>query len=361
MRANDPVNENKSTETRKSKPKAAPGRMKRTKSSQHQAFWNAGMLLGLGWLVYNLLALWYRWLRPDPDFLAFTASVAELLAIASFIGFQTERGRDIADRVDNVLPLHLFWGTARRAFFTSWTAAVLTGLLLFVGSPIAAQMYRERGAADLERGAYSDAVRAFQQAISLDADEARAHFNLASAYETLHEEEKAISEYQLALELEHDFWPTYNNLGRLYIEARNRPDAALEILLSGQRQTETQLGSAVLGKNTAWAYWKAGYPRTALMELQNAEILLGEIWAEGEAVEIYLAEASRIKALVFEELTDAPNAFSAWQDCLGFSLTVAESAACTTPGIQPPPDCLEAQQLAAEAREKILLYQGDEG
>ena len=36
----------------------------------HAWLWNVGMLLGLALLVYHLLALWYRWLRPDPEFLA---------------------------------------------------------------------------------------------------------------------------------------------------------------------------------------------------------------------------------------------------------------------------------------------------
>jgi len=321
--------------------------------------WNAGMLLGLALLVYHLLALWYRWLRPDPEFLAFSASVAELLAIASFIGFQTDRGKDLAQGFGDGRPVRMLWGTPRRAFATTWTAAILTGLVLYVGSPVAARMYRERGAEALEQGTYSEAIRFFQQAISLDPGEARTHFNLASVYEALHEEEKAISEYQVALELEHDFWPSYNNLGRLLIEARARPDAALAVLLAGERQAGTDLGRAVIGKNVAWAYLEMGYPWTALSELRRAESLLREMWAEGESVEIYLAETSRLEAHIQQSLMNQDDMLSAWQDCLGFALAVAESAVCTQTGIQPPPDCLQAQQWVAEAREQIAVSEGD--
>jgi Tfp pilus assembly protein PilF len=332
----------------------------REASGAHRVWlWNAGVLLGLALLVYHLLALWYRWLRPDPEFLAFTASVAELLAIGSFIGFQTERGRDLAEGFGDVRPMRALWGTPPRAFATVWTLAVLSGLALYLGSPLAAQTDRQRGAEALEQGRYSDAIQFFLQSISLEPDEARTHFDLASVYEALHDEEKAIGEYQIALELEHDFWPSYNNLGRLLIEARGRPDAALAVLLAGERQAGTDLGRAVIGKNVAWAYLEMGFPRTALSELQRADTLLRQLWAEGESVEIYLAETSRLEARIQRNLSNQDEMLSAWQDSLGFSLAVAESAVCTQTGIQPPPDCLQAQQWVAEAREQIADTEGD--
>ena len=326
-------------------------------NSRYKWVWNAGTLLGLGLLVYHLLALWYRWLRPDPEFLAFSASVAELLAIASFIGFQTESGRDIAGQIDDVIPLRILLGTPRRAFATAWSGAILTGLILYIGSPTAARYYREQGAEALETGAYSEAIRSFQQAISLDPKEARAHFNLASTYETLHEEEKAIAEYQIALELENDFWPSYNNLGRLFLEARGRPDAALAVLLAGERQAESDLGRAVLGKNQAWAYLEKDFPITTLDILEGVEELFRKLWDEGASVEIYLAEVNRLQAIAYSQSNDEVSAGSAWQDSLGFALAVASSPACTQTGIQTPPDCLDAQQWIAEARE-ILTREG---
>jgi hypothetical protein len=340
---------------------ADPEQGDRTQASaaRHAWLWNVGMLVGLALLVYHLLALWYRWLRPDPEFLTFSASVAELLAIASFIGFQTDRGRGIAQDFGDVRPVRMLWGTPRRAFATTWTAAIVTGLALYLGSPLAARIYRESGAVALEQGTYSKAIRSFQQAISLDPGEARTHFNLASVYETLHEEEKAIGEYQIALELEHDFWPSYNNLGRLLIQARGRPDAALAVLLAGERQAGTDLGRAVIAKNVAWAYLEAGFPRTALSELQKADTLLRDMWGAGESVAIYLAEIGRLKARIQNTLMNDDDEFNAWQDCLGFSLAVADSAVCTQTGIQPPPDCLQAQQWAAEAREQIAVYEGE--
>jgi len=67
--------------------------------------WEWFTFAGLVLAVFIILALWYRWLRPDPDFLAFTTGVTELLAIASFLGLQTEGGRNLVLRLDNTLGL----------------------------------------------------------------------------------------------------------------------------------------------------------------------------------------------------------------------------------------------------------------
>ncbi|MBI9044714.1 MAG: tetratricopeptide repeat protein [Anaerolineaceae bacterium] len=319
----------------------------------HSPFWNIGSLIGLALLVYHLLALWYRWLRPDSEFLAFSASVAELLAIGSFIGFQTERGQDIANKFEDTFLINKLFGTPKMSFSTIWIVVLITGVFLYLGSPVAARLYRQSGSNALENGEYSKAIHSFEQAISLFPDEARAHFNLASTYEALHDEDKAIDEYQLALELENDFWPTYNNLGRLFLEVRGRPDAALEILLAGEKQADSDLGMAVLGKNIAQAYFEVGLPNNALKKIEEAESLFYEIWLQGDSIEIYLAETSQIKAQIFISLLDEVEAIQAWQDSLGYSLAISESTICKQIGIQPPPDCLRAQLWAAKASEQI--------
>jgi len=96
----------------------------------------------------------------------------------------------------------------------------------------------------LEKGVYSEAIRSFEQANSLDRADARTHFNPGTAYEALHNEDRAIAEYQSALELRHNFWPSSNNLGRMLIEVRGRPDSALSVLLAGERQAGNDLGWA---------------------------------------------------------------------------------------------------------------------
>jgi tetratricopeptide (TPR) repeat protein len=305
----------------------------------------------LALLVYHLLALWYRWLRPDPEFLAFSGGVAELLAILSFLGLQTEPGRRVAARLDSAVGGRQFLGTPRRACLAAWAAVLVTGLLLYAGSPLAANLFNRHGAAALEEGRYSVAARAFQQAASLCPRDSRAHYNLAGAYAALHDDEKAIDEYQVSLELDEAFWPAYNNLGYLYLQARQDPDAALTVLLAGERRVDDALGQAIMAKNIGWAYLEKGLPRAALGSLEAALAQLGALRADGESVQIYLAESHRLEALAAEELGQSDDARRAWQDSLGYALAVAESEACAVETSHPPPDCLDAIRWVAEARE----------
>jgi tetratricopeptide (TPR) repeat protein len=292
-------------------------------------------------------------MQPDPEFLAFSAGIAELLAIASFLGLQTERGRRLAARFDKAVALQRLLNTPRRVCLAAWLVVAVVALFLYVGSPQAAHLYDRHGASALDDGRYSVAVRDFRQAVSLSPRNARAHYNLASAYEIVHDDERAIAEYQVALELDDSFWPAYNNLGRLYLRARDDPDAALAVLLAGQRQADDLLGQAIIGKNTGSAYLEKELPRAALMALREATTSLQALQAQGESVEVYLAEVHRLEALAYQALDSPADARRAWQDSLGYALAVAESEACVSGVSRPPSDCLDALRWAAEARERL--------
>ena len=314
--------------------------------------------LALAVLVYHLLALWYRWLRPDPDFLSFTTGVAELLAIASLLGLQTERGRKLAFGLDNILGLRRVLSSRWRVCLAAWVVAGLAIILLWVGSPVAANHLRIQGLDALEEGSYSTAIASFRRALSLVPQHAATHYNLAVAYEAVHDYEEAMAEYQTALELDDRFWPVYNNLGRLRIQAQGDPDAALATLQAGQQGVSDPLGVAVIGSNIAWAYLEKGLPRASLSELGLVLDQLDLLRAQGESVEIYLAKAYQLAARAHETLEDASNARGAWQDSLGYALAVAESAACDAGGLNVPPDCLDAFRMVAEAREALARSTG---
>jgi tetratricopeptide (TPR) repeat protein len=321
--------------------------------------WEWITLLGLGLLVYHLLTIWYRWLRPDPEFLGFSASVAELLTIASFIGLQTERGRLAIGRLDRSKFLKGMFSSPKRVALTAWAAAVLAMLFLYAGSPLATRLYREQGVGFLENGQFSDAIQAFEQAISLFPSDSRAHYNLANAYEAIHNTDQAIAQYQIAVELDDDFWPSYNNLGHLYLAARGDPDAALDVLYSGLQQTETLLGQTVITKNIAWALIQKGFPNEALRQLESVEKAFNQLQDESEPVETYLAETYRLRALANTLLGEEDAAIRDWQDCLGYALTVSESSNCRSGVGKPSQDCLDAMKWTAEAREKIAALSGN--
>jgi len=328
------------------------------RQGQGVRFWDWMTFVGLALLVYHVLVLWYRWLRPDPEFLGFTAAVAELLAIASFLGLQTERGREFAFGFDDTPVYQRLFSTSRRRCLTAWTGALLTGLFLYAGSPLAATLYNQDGARALESGRYSVALKRFQRSTSLAPANSRAHYNLATVYSHLNDADEAIAEYQVALELDTDFWPTYNNLGRLYLLAEEDPDAALSMLLSGYRKADSVLGKAVLGKNIGWSYLEKGLPRSALDELEVSLEELQTLRTEGESVEGYLAEVYRLQALTHEALGQGEEADAAWQDSLGFALAVAESQRCVSAETRPDPDCLDTLRWVAEAQERLMEESG---
>jgi tetratricopeptide (TPR) repeat protein len=277
--------------------------------------------------------------------------MAGLLAIASFLGLQTERGRSLVIGIDERLAVGRLLRDSRNAFGITAATALLAMMILYVGSPQAAVLYRRRGVSALEVGHYSQAIRALRQAASLDPDNARTHFNLASAYETIYDYDHAEAAYQLALELDDQFWPAYNNLGRLYLEGAQDARAALAVLLAGQHQTTDPLGQAVIAKNIGWAYLEMGWPHASLSSLDEARSGLLILLAAGDGVDIYLAEVYRLEAKAQAAIGDANEARRAWQDSLGFSLSVAESLTCASAGSSLPADCTDATWWAVEARE----------
>ncbi len=314
--------------------------------------WEWLTFIALCILLYHLLALWYRWLRPDPEFLRFTTDVVKILGLGSFLGLQTEGGHRFVIRLDNVLSRISFLRTAKRACLTTWLAAGLAAGLFYLGSPLATGLFNRNGVFALENGQYGTAVRDFRQAISLSPDDSHAHYNLASAYEALHKDAEAIDEYREAMELEEEFWPVYNNLGRLYLESEHNPDAALTVLLAGQGRVADPLGKAVIRKNIARAYLEKGLPQMAVSVLMDATSVLQAQQNEGANVGIYLADAHRLLAQAQTALGDPTAAALAWQDCLGYALSVMESETCTTGSPYPPPDCLDAIVISSEAREQ---------
>jgi tetratricopeptide (TPR) repeat protein len=58
----------------------------------------------------------------------------------------------------------------------------------------------DEGDAFLRSGQYDDAIAAFQQALRLDATQARTHFQLGNAYAALENYDEAIAAYRQALQ-----------------------------------------------------------------------------------------------------------------------------------------------------------------
>ncbi|HEY0100015.1 MAG TPA: tetratricopeptide repeat protein, partial [Pyrinomonadaceae bacterium] len=112
--------------------------------------------------------------------------------------------------------------------------------------------YSNMGVDQLNAGQLAGAIQNFQRGISLKPNDAIAHFNLASAYESVLDYDKAEAEYRAAIQWNKQLSPAYSKLARLYILRRNDPGAALMLLRAGLRETDAQS----LGEGPTDDNWK---------------------------------------------------------------------------------------------------------
>ena len=118
-------------------------------------------------------------------------------------------------------PAHARWRTAL-AFL------VLVVVLAFrLSLPIYARTYNDRGVRQQQAGRITSAIDSYERAISLAPDFALAHYNLGSAYDDILQYDKALVEYQTAIQNDPQIYFAYNNLARLYmLQKRDYVDRA---------------------------------------------------------------------------------------------------------------------------------------
>jgi len=80
------------------------------------------------------------------------------------------------------------------------------------------QQLTDRGNAAAQAGDFEGAAEAFEQAVSLSPDDARARYNLALAQQYLDEPTLAVAGYRRAIDLDPQLIDAYINLGNLYGE-----------------------------------------------------------------------------------------------------------------------------------------------
>jgi tetratricopeptide (TPR) repeat protein len=86
--------------------------------------------------------------------------------------------------------------------------AVLVLLLGFIKElPSIARYYNNRGARLQQQAEIKAAIKAYDRALSLNSGYAEGHYNLADAYEEIPNYEKALEEYQRAIDADLTFYP----------------------------------------------------------------------------------------------------------------------------------------------------------
>jgi Tfp pilus assembly protein PilF len=126
-----------------------------------------------------------------------------------------------------------------------------------------AHLYNDKGYQYHKQGDISHALEMYQRAVNSDQTYAKAHYNLAVAYEDSHEFSKANEEYRIAIKCDNHLVRAHNNLARLYLSTgKDKQDYeyALNLLrdaLNWSPQDEEDRYS--LYKNFGWANYALGH------------------------------------------------------------------------------------------------------
>jgi len=172
------------------------------------------------------------------------------------LGTLTDPGRQWAEGLLTELGLFKKYG-ARKRFLVAFL--VLIAVLCFrLSLPAIARLYMERGARFAGQGDQTEAMESFRRAISLDPDNAGAHYALGTAYENLpHRDEEALNEYNSATLLDSGFLEARNSLARMYLkQARDEKDFenALQVINDALRLSPSEWDVRyALYKNRGWA------------------------------------------------------------------------------------------------------------
>jgi len=169
--------------------------------------------------------------------------------------------------------------------------------------PTVATWYNHWGWSHYEKGYLSSAEEDYQRALSLNPDDAEAHFNLGLLYEELQDFASARKEYILAIQ-GGEITTAINNLARLHILNKNYP-AAVHLLLKAQSE-------AKLDQETQFAIWKnLGWARLKQGDIPGAETALSEA--------IKLDKNSAAPHCLLAQVREAQNnqteALKEWETC----------------------------------------------
>ncbi|WP_293080944.1 tetratricopeptide repeat protein [Moorena sp. SIO3H5] len=159
-----------------------------------------------------------RFLSGGPDSLgAFVAATQSVLTIFAGRTAFTKTGQESIKRALTRLKIpHYFWeevscGIAFSLLLISVTVRLLLPQIAIVYENIG-DGYNNNNKNTPE---FAAAISSNERALLLNPDYVEPHYNLGELYEKLQDKEKALDEYQIAVE--DDFDRAYNKLGRMYI------------------------------------------------------------------------------------------------------------------------------------------------
>ncbi|NEP27465.1 tetratricopeptide repeat protein, partial [Moorena sp. SIO3I6] len=275
--------------------------------------WNALTVTSLTASVSLVVDISSRFLTTSLGFIGSFAVISQsALTLLTAGGILTKAGRTGVEEIISRLGIPKYlWQEVKLVL----SGVLLLSLIGFRASlPLISGYVNERGLDNYLEGDWSSAQSNYERALSLNPDNAEAHYNLGSLYEDLQELDKARTQYRLAAQGGLD--AAYNELGRLYIQDK-KYSQAVSLLLKGLdtvTETDTETKYALL-KNLGWARLKKGRYADAETYLREAieldKILQQKFNQTPAAAHCLLAQVMEKK--------DPENALAEWEICLGYA------------------------------------------
>ncbi len=172
-----------------------------------------------------------------------------------------------------------------------------------------ARYYNNRGVVHQQNQDIRAAIADYEWALRFSSGYAEAHYNLGDTYEEIPDYDKAMEQYQRAVDADPTFYPAYSNLSRLYIMRQRDYGAAMRLLdraLSMQPQEPAVQYS--LHKNYGWANFELGHLGQAEQNLRQAD-----------GLDPRRGSAHCLLAKVLEKQGRATDALPEWESCLAYS------------------------------------------
>ncbi|EGJ29018.1 MULTISPECIES: tetratricopeptide repeat protein [Moorena] len=270
----------------------------------------AGWTANLGLLI-DLLP---RFLIAGTGFAGAVAiAFPSLLTVLQGISELTETGQEGFDKLLIRLGIPKHFHAEAQLGATELLLVILLGFHFYL--PNFSNFSNKRGFEKYNQGQLASAEAHYQQALALNPDNVKAHYNLAFVYEDLQQFDKARTQYQFAVK--GGFVKAYNNLGRLHI-LNNKPSLAIPLLLKGLAKAE-QASIKVkydLMKNLGWARLKQQRWYEAEKFILGA-VSLGSS-QEGSKRISNRGSAHCLLAQVYQGQNQKTKALNQWQKCCQF-------------------------------------------
>lgn len=207
---------------------------------------------------------------------------------------------------------------------------VSIALVMWFLLPLVVNYYSNRGVTERYQGELSNPISRYQRSINLEPSDAIAHYNLARAYESVAQYDKAEEEYKAAIRWDGHMSLAYDGLGHLLLTQKKDPATALRLINSGLAALEAQkkanefqsedayvrIRASLLG-NRAWAYFGLRYAIQSEDDLREV-IALRPNWAAAYCLLGQVLE-EQAKNTTSSVKPDAAEIKKAYLDCIAYS------------------------------------------